>query len=110
MDEMIDAVDPEKSLVSRLGILAIDLSGELGEKLKSALRIPSGAIVVGREVELVTPETGLQTGDVIHTLNKNSIDSTAALRTAVDALKTGDPVVLQIEREGELMFLSFEME
>ncbi len=110
MDEMIDAVDPEKSLVSRLGILAIDLSGELGEKLKSALRIPSGAIVVGREIELVTPETGLQAGDVIHTLNKTSIDSTAALRSAVDVLKTGDPVVLQIEREGELMFVSFEME
>jgi len=110
MDEMIDAVNPENSLIPRLGILAIDISGDLGEKLKSELRIPSGAIVVGRAVELVTPETGLQTGDVIHRLNKTPIDSTATLRGAVDVLKAGDPVVLQIERDGELMFVSFEME
>jgi hypothetical protein len=32
------------------------------------------------------------------------------LRAAVDALKTGDPVVLQIEREDGLTYLSFEME
>jgi serine protease Do len=110
MDEMVDAVNPENSLIPRLGVLAIDLSGDLGQKLKSALRIPSGAIVVGRAVELVTPETGLQTGDVIHRLNQTPIDSTATLRTAVDGLKAGDAVALQIEREGELMFVSFEME
>src|SRR5215470_766595 len=110
MDELVDAVNPENSLIPRLGVLAIDLTGDLGQKLKSALRIPSGAIVVGRAVELVTPETGLQTGDVIHRLNNASIDSTAALRTAVDGLKAGDAVALQIEREGELMFVGFEME
>jgi serine protease Do len=110
MDEMIDAVNPENSLIPRLGVLAIDLTGDLGAKLKSALRIPSGVIVVGRAVELVTPETGLQAGDVIHRLNKTTIGSTATLRTAVDALKMGDAVALQIEREGELMFVSFEME
>ena len=31
-------------------------------------------------------------------------------QVAIDKLKPGDPVVLQIEREGELMFVSFEME
>jgi len=110
MDEMIDAVNPENSLIPRLGVLAIDLTGDLGEKLKSALRIPSGAIVVGRAIELVTPETGLQAGDVIHRLNTTTIDSTATLRTAVNGLKPGDAVALQIEREGELMFVGFEME
>jgi hypothetical protein len=32
------------------------------------------------------------------------------LRAAVGALQTGDPVVLQIERDGGLMFVSFEVE
>jgi len=32
------------------------------------------------------------------------------LRAAVGALKTGDPVVLQVERDGGLMYVSFEME
>jgi hypothetical protein len=33
-----------------------------------------------------------------------------ALRAAVRDLKTGDPVVLQVERDGGLLYLSFEME
>ena len=113
MDQLIDTVTPENNLIPKLGVLAIDIGdqlGDLGTKLKSVLRIPSGVIVVGRAVELVTPETGLQAGDVIHRLNMKPIDSTATLRTAVDSLKAGDPVVLQVERDGELMFVSFEME
>jgi serine protease Do len=110
MDQLVDAVNTEDSLIPRLGVLAIDLTGDLGAKLKSALRIPSGVVVIGTAVELNTPETGLQAGDVIHQLNMTPVDSTKTLRGAVDGLKTGDPVVLQIERDGELMFVSFEME
>jgi hypothetical protein len=32
------------------------------------------------------------------------------LRAAVQSLKTGDPVVLQVERSDGLSYLSFEME
>ncbi len=110
MDQLLDAVNPENSLIPKLGVLAIDISGDLGTKLKSELRIPSGVIVVGRAAELITPETGLQAGDVIHQLNTSSIESVAALRSGLDGLKTGDPVVLQIEREGGLMYVGFEME
>jgi serine protease Do len=110
MDQLLDTVNPENSLIPRLGVLAIDIGGELGTKLSSLLRIPSGVMVVGRAVDLITPETGLQAGDVIHQLNTIPIDSTQTLRAAVDKLKAGDPAVLQIERDGELMFVSFEME
>jgi serine protease Do len=109
MDQMFDAADPGKSLVPRLGILAIDFTGELRKQIGS-LRIPSGVIVLGRAADLITPDTGLQTGDVIHALNTTSITSMDALRAAVLALKTGDPVVLQVERSDGLSYLSFEME
>jgi serine protease Do len=109
MDQMFDAADPEKSLVPRLGILAIDFTGDLRKQIGS-LRIPSGVIVLGRAADLITPDTGLQTGDVIHALNTTSITSMDALRAAVLALKTGDPVVLQVERSDGLTYLSFEME
>lgn len=110
MDQLLDTVNPENSLIQRLGILAIDINGDLGSKLSSVLRNPTGVIVVGRAIELITPETGLQAGDVIHQLNTTPIDSTQKLRSEVDQLKPGDPVVLQIERDGDLMFVSFEME
>jgi serine protease Do len=108
MDELLDAVNPEDSLISRLGVLAIDLTENLRSKF--ALRIPTGVVVVGRAADLILPDTGLQAGDIIHQLNNTSIDSMDTLRTTVGALKTGDPVVLQVEREGSLLYVSFEME
>src|SRR5215467_7953722 len=110
MDRLLDAVNPENSLVPKLGVLAIDLTGELGSKLSSALRTPSGVVIVGRAADLITPDTGLQAGDVIHQLNTTPIDSMATLRSAIAALKTGDPVVLQVERDDGLSYVSFEME
>jgi len=110
MDELLDTVNPENSLVPRLGVLAIDLTADLRSRLGSALRIPSGVVVVGRAVELIMPDTGLQAADIIHQLNTTSIDSMDTLRAAVGALNPGDAVVLQVERDGGLMYLGFEVE
>lgn len=108
MDELLDTINPENSLVSRLGILGIDLTDELRSRLN--LRIPSGVIVVGLAADLITPDTGLQAGDIIHAVNNMPLDGLDTLRAAIGKLKAGDPVVLQIEREDGLMYLSFELE
>jgi serine protease Do len=110
MDQLLDAVNPEDSLVPKLGVLAIDLTGDLGSKLSANLRIPSGVVVVGRAADLIMPDTGLEAGDIIHSLNTKPIDSVKSLRAALAQVKTGDPVVLQIERDDGLMYVSFEME
>jgi serine protease Do len=110
MDELLDTVNAENSLVSGLGVLAIDLTAELRSRLGSSLRIPSGVVVVGRAADLILPDTGLQAGDIIHQLNTTSIDSMDRLRAAVGAVKTGEAVVLQVERDGGLLYVSFEME
>jgi serine protease Do len=109
MDQLLDAVNQENSLIPRLGILAIDITSDLSKQL-SSLRIASGVIVVGRAADLIMPDIGLQAGDVIHELNTTRIDSMETLRTAVAALKSGDPVVFQVERDGDLMWVSSEME
>jgi serine protease Do len=74
------------------------------------LRIPSGVVVVGRAADLTIPDTGVQTGDIIHSVNTTPIDSVDSLRAAVRPLRTNDPVVLQVERDGGLLYLAFEME
>ena len=109
MDELLDTVNPDNSLIPRLGVLAIDISDELRPRL-GALRISTGVIVVGRAADLIMPDTGLQAGDIIHQLNTTSIDSMDTLRQIVGTLKPGDPVVLQVERSGGLLYVSFELE
>jgi serine protease Do len=109
MDQLFDSADPEKNLIPRLGVLAVDLTPELRNQI-GTLRISTGVIVLGRAADLIMPDTGLQTGDVIHALNTTPISSMDSLRAAVLKLKTGDPVVLQVERSDGLTYLSFEME
>lgn len=109
MDELLDKVDPEHSLIPRLGVLGVDLTDELRTRF-GPLRIPSGVIVVGLAADLILPETGLQAGDLIHQLNTTAIESMDALRAAVRSLKSGEAVVLQVERSGGLQYVSFELE
>jgi len=86
MDELLDAINTENSLVPRLGVLAIDLTSDLQSHLN--LRISTGVIVVGRAVDLLGPQTGLQAGDVIHQLNQTTINNMDTLRAAVRSLKS----------------------
>jgi len=105
---LIDRADPEKCLVRRLGVLAVDV----GERIRQAvpLREPAGALIVARTLDGTSVESGLTQGDVVHALNGAAIDSVDGLRRAIDGRKPGEPVVLQIERAGAFRWLYFEME
>jgi len=109
MDQLLDAADTQKSLVSRLGILAIDVNDQIRSLVKD-LRISSGVVVIGRAAGLSVPETGLMTGDVIHSINTLPVETVDSLRAQVRKFGSGQPVVLQIERDGQLQYLAFEME
>jgi S1-C subfamily serine protease len=79
--------------------------------MAASLRAPSGVIVVGHpKDEADAPDTGLITADTIHGINGNAVTSVEALRTLVDTLGPRSPIVLQIERNGQFMFLAFELE
>jgi len=107
MDKLMDAVDPNTSFVRRLGVLAVDLTDQLRLALGD-LRIPSGVVVIARAADLLGPETGLKTGDVIHSVNGVPVESVESLRAQMRVLKPESPVVLQIERDGGLQWLPFE--
>ncbi len=109
MDRLADSIDPVKGLVPQLGIVGVEIDSRIAEMV-SDLRMGSGVIVAARTNFAATVDSGLQTGDVIHAMNGTPIISMDALNTGIKALKTGDSVVLQVERDGKLQFLSFEME
>jgi serine protease Do len=105
-----DMVTPENNSVSKLGILGIAIDKKTASLLPD-LRKSYGVVVAARNAN--PPYTGsgsLQQGDVIYALDREPIASIEALREALDAVKPGDPVVIQIERDGKLMFLSLELQ
>jgi serine protease Do len=107
MDALPDLANSRDNLVSRLGILGLTLDDQL-RSIVGTLRNPSGVVVVGRIADFMSSVTGLETGDVIHSVNQTPIDSLNSLRAALRQIKAHDPVVL--EREGGFEWLAFEME
>jgi len=55
-------------------------------------------------------EIPLTTGDVIRTLNGQPMTTLDRLRSALAELKPGAPVVLQIQRDDRLLYISFTLE
>ena len=107
---LADAVDARQHLVPRLGIIGVDLDRRVAQFLTVA-RAGSGVVVAATvDGAIDARDGGLAQGDVVMGVNRQRIDDLAGLRAAVDALKPGDPIVLQLERRGSLMYLAFTVE
>ena len=104
-----DLVHPEKNMIARLGILGIEIDKRVAELLPE-MRKPYGVVVAARVADAPFGSSALQPGDVIHELNGVPMSSIDALRDALGKLKSGDALVLQLERDGRLRFLSLELE
>jgi serine protease Do len=102
-------VTPQRNLVQRLGVLALDLDERI-LALMPRLRARAGVVVAAGMADAPFEGEELQPGDVIYTLNGQPVLSVEALRKRLDRLEDADPVVLQVERDGELLFVVVEPE
>jgi serine protease Do len=103
-------VDPRDNLVGRLGILALNLDPEIAQMLPVS-RVRFGIVVVSTVAGAIDArDGGLAAGDIIFSVNRRPVNGLSDLRTTMDNFKTGDPVVLQLQRNGELMYLAFTVE
>jgi len=102
----LDLVKPETNQIPKLGIIGVAITKELAEALPDT-RKPYGVVVAARAGDSeYSGQGGLKLGDVIYSLNNVPMATLDALREAIDQLKPLDPVVLQIERDGKLMYLT----
>jgi serine protease Do len=116
MDERHDpfsglkSADPRQSLVPRLGILGVDLDQRIAAMLP-VLRVRNGVVVASTAARgIEAREGGLAAGDVVYAVNRQPVNGIADLRSALEQFKSGDSVVLHLERRGELLFLAFTVD
>jgi serine protease Do len=108
-NELPVPADPRENLVVRLGILGVNMDQRIAKALPA--RRSTGVVVASAVTGAVDArEGGLAAGDVIYAINQVRVPGLAGLREALDNLKTGEPVVLQVERQGMLMYLTFVMD
>ena len=108
-ERFADMVDPSKNLVKRLGILGIDVDERVAA-LVPDLRKHYGVVVAARAGDSAYSGDTLQLGDVIYALNNAPVTDIATLRKLLDGLKDSDAAVLQVERDGRLMYITLEIE
>ncbi len=100
----------QQSGVPALGVLALDLSPRVAAILPP-LRRDKGVVVATVSAAAPFSQQGrLQAGDVIYSLNGKIIEQISDLNALASTIKPGTAAVLQIERQGTLMYLSFRTE
>ena len=100
---------PEKNLISRLGVLCIQIDKDVVSMIPG-LRREYGLIVAAKSPGGQAQFLDLQPGDIIDAVNTLPVAVIDTLRSSLDDMKPGDPVVLQIERNGRFQYLAFELD
>jgi serine protease Do len=102
-------VHPDRNLVPQLGILGIDLDRDM-VPFFTGLRRGSGVIVAAQAAEATPMEgEGLQPGDVIYSVNRLDVSSLNELKAAIARYRPGDAVVIQVQRDRTLRYVTLEM-
>jgi serine protease Do len=105
-ETLADLANPATNMVPQLGIVGIDLTGDLADFIAPA-RTESGVVVAATTTDQRADDIGLQYGDIIHAVDTKTVANMGELRAALHGLESGKPAVLQVEREGRLQFLTF---
>ena len=104
-----DLANYDTALVRQLGILAVTVDEKVTAILTDLRRL-SGVAVAAVPAEYAGLNPGLRAGDVIYSVNNLGVDSVEALRAALKDKKPGDPIALQVERFGQLIYVTEELD
>lgn len=99
--------DPEEEGV-KLGASISNVTVELAREMK--LKIPGGVAITNVQPDSPAAEAGLQRGDVIHRVNRTPITNRQDYFRTLASLKGEKEITLQVERGGQLRFVSLTLD
>ncbi len=108
-DRFLSMVSPQKNLVPQLGILAIDINGKV-EQMLPPHRKQFGVLVAAISDEVVVENDRFLPGDIIYDINGVDIIGLNRLKEILGQFSPGTPLAIQVERRGQLRFLTLEKE
>jgi len=102
----LTASDIEENALNKLGIVGSAFKrGGIGPHARGS----SSGVLVTAKLSGADMQPELVVGDVIRSVNGVSVTAVAPLRVMLDTFKPGDAIALQVERNGKLMYVAFEM-
>ncbi len=109
LERVSELMRPETSLIPALGIFGVTMNDRVAEMIPG-LKKQYGVVVIGKAADAPYWTREFRPGDVIHAMNTKLITSVDQLRSALENLRSGSPIALQVERRGRLFYVSFEVE
>jgi len=99
----------EENLIPELGIFAVDMTSKLRDQVAPQRVLTGGVLVASKSADGPLIEETFRAGDIISMLNRSPVAGVAELRAMLRKMKSGEPLAVQIERQGRLRFISFEL-
>jgi serine protease Do len=109
LDSLADLVDPTKNVVPELGIVGLDLNKAVLEVMPE-LRRPAGIVVAARKTNAPYSGPLLSVGDVIYEVNRRVVNGVEALRHVLSQTKSGQSLVLLVERNAHLIYVPIQLD
>jgi serine protease Do len=106
-DEQPGNVDPEEN-VGKFGVSVSNLTVQLARELK--LKVSTGVVIQNIQPDSPAAEAGLQRGDVIHRVNRTPIANRQDFFKAMSLVKGDKDITLQVERNGQLQFVTVTLD
>ncbi len=100
------APSPTINLVTKLGVFCSELGARSRVELAN-LRSRTGVLVEAKAVN-GDLQANLMGGDVIRSVNLTPISRVTELQSLLDRVKPGTPIVLQVERKSQFLYLPVE--
>ena len=98
-------VTEKDNLVFRLGMYGATVTPALAATM-GGLRGGPGVLVLALAGVGLAGQDAIEPGDVVHAVNGKAVDTVEALRSALEAVPDGGPLVLGIERAGMLSYVT----
>jgi len=102
-----NAQSEDKEQHAKLGLEVKNIDPEAARQLK--LSAATGALVTDVQSGSPADEGGVQPGDVIRSINHKTVNNVSDLQSVTKGLKDGSTVLLSIVRNGQSLFLAFEL-
>ncbi len=105
-----DMINNERNLVSRLGILCLDLDKDAMKLLPAEPREKEGVVVAAISATTSLFGENFEPGDILYSLNDEKIKNLRDLKKKTKAIGFGQLAVFHLERDGMLRYLILELE
>jgi serine protease Do len=107
-DRITSLITGEHNIIPKLGVIGLDLDEKISALLPAVRRL-SGVVVAGTIADSSSQDVILA-GDVIYGINTTPVRNLSELKEAVKTLPPAQPVALQVERLGQIQYVTLDIE